>query len=114
MVGEARNPITVILLSIITCGIYYYIWMYQINEEMRQNLGDESIESTKELILTIVTCGIFGIYWIYIMGERIQKLMQKKGQQVENEGTMFLIFSLVGLGVVSIYMIQERINRAYA
>jgi len=114
MAGEARSPITVLLLSLVTCGIYSIIWTYRITEEMKTNLNDESIEPTKELILSLVTCGIYWIYWMYIMGERIQRLYQKKGLTTENEGMLFLILSLFGLSFVSIYLIQDRINKVYA
>jgi hypothetical protein len=35
-VGKTRSPIAVVILSIITFGIYYLYWYYVVNSEMRQ------------------------------------------------------------------------------
>jgi hypothetical protein len=35
-VGKTRSPIGVVLLSIVTLGIYYLYWYYAINSEMRR------------------------------------------------------------------------------
>lgn len=113
MKGEIRNPVLVIILAIITCGIYYYIWMYKVSEEEKINLGDESINPGMNVILAIFTCGIYGLFWMYNQGEYIQKLSAKKGIQVENEGTLFLILGLF-LGPVALYLIQDKLNKIYS
>jgi hypothetical protein len=35
-VGKTRSPIAVVILSIITFGIYYLYWYYAVNSEMRR------------------------------------------------------------------------------
>jgi hypothetical protein len=35
-VGKTRSPIAVVLLSIVTLGIYFLYWYYAINSEMRR------------------------------------------------------------------------------
>ncbi|NUM42192.1 MAG: DUF4234 domain-containing protein [Leptospiraceae bacterium] len=70
MVGEQRNPIVTIILMVVTCGIYYYIWMYKISDEQKANLNDETINPSMDVVLSIVTCGIYGIIWFYKQGER--------------------------------------------
>src|SRR5437588_10890755 len=34
-VGKNRNPFAVIFLSIITLGIYWFVWVYKVNNEIR-------------------------------------------------------------------------------
>src|ERR1043166_8024158 len=35
--GENRNPLNVWLLSLVACGIYYLVYYYRINDEIRQH-----------------------------------------------------------------------------
>ena len=39
-IGEARNPMLVIVLTIITCGIYGLYWLYKSFEELKQHNGE--------------------------------------------------------------------------
>ena len=34
-----RSVETTIILSIVTCGIYYYVWMYQTSQEVNNTIG---------------------------------------------------------------------------
>ena len=112
MVGEARSPVTIILLGIVTCGIYLYMWVYKVSDETRQNLGDESIEPGKIILFTILSCGLYLIYWYYQMGSHIQRLYEKKGLTAEDETTLLLILG-VAFPLGAIYIIQDRLNKLY-
>ena len=39
-IGEPRNPTTVALLSLVTCGIYALYWAYLTFEELKQHNGE--------------------------------------------------------------------------
>src|SRR6266568_4803283 len=39
-IGEPRNPTTVALLSLVTCGIYGLYWAYLTFEELKQHNGE--------------------------------------------------------------------------
>jgi len=113
MVGQVRNPIVTILLMIVTCGIYYYVWMYKISDEARANLGPvDSIDPGMTVILTIVTCGIYSWIWMYKQGDIIRKLYEKKGMQATDEGAMFLILAIF-FSPAAIYIIQDKLNKLY-
>ncbi|MCE9501907.1 MAG: DUF4234 domain-containing protein [Leptospira sp.] len=112
MVGQARNPIVTILLMIVTCGIYYYIWIYKLSEEAKANLGDANINPGMDIILTIVTCGIYGFIWMYRQGDILKRLYEKKGLPATDEGTMFLILGIV-FSPAAVYIIQDKMNKLY-
>lgn len=40
-----RSPITIILLSIVTCGIYFIYWLYVTSKEINDALGREEINT---------------------------------------------------------------------
>ena len=63
---KVRSPILVAFLTIITCGIYGLIWIYQISEEIQQKEKEnESMSPGIELLLILVTCGIYTYFWYY-------------------------------------------------
>lgn len=41
--GTKRSPVNVILLSIVTCGIYGIWWLYNAGKEINQALGREAV-----------------------------------------------------------------------
>ena len=57
-------------------------------------------------LFSILTCGIYGIYWMYKMGERLDRVTGKS-----NTGIMYIILSLVGLGIVSYSLMQDTLNK---
>ena len=112
MVGEQKNPVQVIILSIVTCGIYYYYWMYTISNEQKEYLADESINPTVDLLIAIFGCGVGHLLWNYRQGERIKRMYEKKGLQTEDESTIYLVLGLF-FNIAAIYMIQDKINKLY-
>ena len=45
-----RNPLGVLGLSIMTLGIYFLVWYYKINDELRRFENDETISPTRSLM----------------------------------------------------------------
>ena len=44
-IGVRRNGLTVILLSIVTCGIYLFYWYYQAMEDINRASGEQRMNS---------------------------------------------------------------------
>ena len=109
---EQRNIVVCILLSIVTCGIYMYYWIYKISEELKQLSGDDSMpDGGIAILLTLVTCGIYLIYWHYKMGQACD---QAKGDPNGNSAILYMVLGLLGLGIVSYCLEQNTINELVA
>ncbi len=102
----------VILLMIVTCGIYGLYWYYKIAEEEKANLQDDSINPGTELLLIMFTCGIYMIYWWYMQGSRLKRLYDKKGIPAQDDSTLFLLLALF-FAPAAIYILQDRLNKLY-
>ena len=97
-----------IILSIVTCGIYYLYWMYMINNEINDLAQDPMAASGGMVILlSIVTCGIYSWYWYYKMGEKCDYITQSNS----SSNVIFLILGIFGLGIVSVALMQDSVNR---
>ena len=109
-VGERREPVTVILLTIVTCGIYAIWWYYTMATEIKNSLGREELNPGMDLLLMFVTCGIWGIIAFYYKYPKLMVEMQQRvGMPVNDISTMTLIFAFV-FSPVSIFMIQDQLN----
>ena len=109
---EQRNIVVAILLSLVTCDIYFLYWIYKVNEELKQLSGDDTLqEGGIVILLWIVTCGFYGIYWNYKMGQAVDKI---KGADDGNSSVLYLLLSIFGLGIVALALEQNEINQMVA
>lgn len=108
---QQRNLALCIILSIVTCGIYGLYWIYTITEDTNRVTGNPNATSGGIVILLgIVTCGIYMWYWMYKEGEYLDQAKTARGIPSSNSGILYLILSIVGLGIVSYALIQNELN----
>ena len=63
------------------------------------------------ILFDILTCGIYSLYWMYKMGERTDIM---KGEPNGTTNVLYLILSFFGLGIVSLCLMQDNINKQIA
>ena len=98
-----RNIAWCLILFFITCGISTVFWMANITNEFAGENGEEA-NGWLAVFLSIITCGIYYFIWNYKMGYKIEKAGGN------NEGVLYLILSLFGLGVIAIALMQVQEN----
>ena len=111
MKGEVRNPTTVWLLCLFTCGFYAIYWWYLIGNELKNYLGKEDLNPTMDIIICFV-CSFYLYYLPIKYGKLIQEAQQRAGMaNAEDQGMSFLIWSFIcGLGYKKM---QEEINKVW-
>jgi hypothetical protein len=113
-VGEKREPAMVIVFTFLTCGIYLYFWIYQTSMDIKNALGGrEDINPTMDIVLTIVTCGLYSIYLLYRYPQLLLELQDRTRQPRNDISTISIVLGVLGLGIVSIFMIQSEINKVW-
>lgn len=102
-----RNIVMVLILSIITCGIYSLYWTYVTAEALNEEdkTTPELMNYVIAILLGIVTCGIFTIYWNYTF--------YKKSDVALNSNNFLInfILSIFGFSIVSTLIVQSDINK---
>ena len=106
---QPKNLVTMILISIFTCGIGALYWLYSLINDVCDLRGEEHTGG-RDLILSIVTCGIYLIYLSYKLGTQIDEIKVQKGGVASNSGVIYLILSVVGLPIVVYALLQNTIN----
>ena len=104
-----------VILSLVTCGIYGLYWYVCMNDEINQvsnHLDDSS--GIKCLLFTIITCGLYSFYWAYKTGNKVDEIKTLQGQTSSNTGIIYLVLSILGLGIVAWVLIQDALNKCAA
>ena len=75
-VYRRRSPVAVALLTICTLFVYWVVWYYKVNKEMRRYLRDESIRPWRSLLAIVP--GLLIVFppfvSIYRSGQRIEQM----------------------------------------
>ena len=104
-----RSPATVVILGIVTCGVYLLIWGYQTTEELRVATGDESLKPGLDLLLTFLTCGIWWIYTDYRNAKKVWELGNRMGLRRSDQSTIVLILDFVAM-LITPAVLQTEYN----
>ena len=114
MKGEIKSPALVLVLSLITCGIYGVYWIYKTSDEVQKFLGlYDSLTPAVETILCIFTCGIYAIYWSYKYGKLISDCQRKVDLPVEENAVLYLVLAIFGLSLVNYIIMQNSLNKVW-
>lgn len=115
-----RSLVIYILLSIITCGIYGYYFVYTMAKDVNQMCkedGDKVGGLAAYIILSILTCGLYQYYWLYKIQNRVQAAGYKYNVPIAESGTTVLLWMVIGsvlcgLGAfVGMHIVIKSTNR---
>lgn len=99
MLQTNRSLIAFILLSIITCGIYRWYFIYKMSKDINvacQGDGKKTSGLFVFLLLSFITCGIYDLYWEYKIANRMRENAPRYGLAISEGGASILLWYLVG------------------
>ncbi len=101
---KKRNIVVMVILSIVTAGIYSLYWYCSFQNQLKKETGD-GFGGLGHLLITLITGGIYGIYWQYAAGKRLEKLGST------DNAVLYLILSIVALGWLNPFFMQNQANQ---
>jgi len=115
--GKIRNPLGVVGLTLITLGIYYFVWYYKVNKEMAEMgraRGTDELGTSPGTSLLAVTLGVFILVppfvSVYKTCARLSAAERHTGTPTGMEpGLLFLLAIL--LSPVAEYILQSNLNK---
>src|SRR5918999_2544774 len=117
---KLRNPVTVLLLDLVTIGIYGLFWWYYVNREMadlgRAKGTSELGENPTNSVLAIFPGALIIVPAIITMintGKRVKAGQRLSGQQEEANEWIGLLLMLV-FAPVGLWYLQEQLNKVWA
>lgn len=94
-----RGLLGYIVLSILTCGIYSYYFIYTVARDVNTACAGDG-KSTGGLVqfilLSILTCGIYSWWWQYSLGNRLAANALRYGLSFTENGTTILLWLFFG------------------
>jgi Domain of unknown function (DUF4234) len=113
---KVRNPFGVFVLALVTLGIYYCVWYYKVNRELRDAGG---IDVDPFVALLAITIG-----WVIIVPpfvswyrtfERIQQAQQQAGMTSEVSPILGFILYVIALYFLPVELLyaQDELNRLW-
>lgn len=117
--AKIRSPWAAALLPIITLGIYYFVWYYKINREMKdlgQAKGSDELGDSPGTSLLAVTLGALiivpAIVSVVHTAQRIQKAQHLLGQENLLSGWLSLILYILITPAFWAYQ-QAELNKVW-
>ncbi|HEX2233781.1 MAG TPA: DUF4234 domain-containing protein [Thermoleophilaceae bacterium] len=117
---KIRNPVTCLILDIVTLGIYGLFWWYYVNREMadlgRAKGTDELGDNPAMSVLALIPGGLIIVPAIMTMintGKRIKASQRLAGQREEANEWLGLVFCLVFFPI-ALWYYQDQLNKVWA
>lgn len=95
-----RSLVAYILLSLITCGIYSWYFIYALARDVNAVCagdGKSTAGLIKLILLSMITCGFYSFYWYYALGNRLAENAPRYGLNFQENGTTVLLWYVVGV-----------------
>ena len=101
---KVRNPITGIILSIVTCGIYGIYWLYCMATEIAK-FKDENESGLVDAILMI----LIPFVGFFLSEKKLATACAEKGIEHKDNSILYLILGLV-FPIANFYLMQTDLN----
>lgn len=111
-----RNVALWVLICILSCGIGTLFWLYNIAKDIKATINDEKVALDPWLVvlLSLATAGLFLAYYGYVVGTSMDNEFTangiSSGSVGNNRGIIYAVLPLLGLGIISIALIQTDLN----
>ncbi len=116
--AKVRNPLGVAVLTLITLGIYYFVWYYKVNREMcdlGRAKGTDELGDSPGTSLLAVTLGALiivpAVISIYHTFQRTQAAARLTGVEPLNGWIALLLYLVIGIAFPA--YLQSGLNKVW-
>jgi Domain of unknown function (DUF4234) len=108
-VVKVRDPVVVVVLSIVTLGIYHLYWIYQVYRELKETQR-EGIGPVLGLVLAI----LLGVVNWFVLPSEIGNMYERQGKEKPVRGVtgFWNLIPLVGT-IIWLVKVQKALNREW-
>ena len=109
--GDERGVVISIVLTLLTCGIYGWVLLYKIGDELNTHQGKGQLKPGVDILLILVTCGLWGIYVMYKYPKVLQEITADEKVTVVDLTVPCIILTIFGLQIVALAILQGELNK---
>lgn len=107
---RTRSIIMYLLLTILTCGLFEFYWLYATASDINRLCQKRGIKDVGDpmivVVLTLVTCGIYSIYYLWKAGRTLYRL---SGETSSDNSVLLAILGLF-ISPAALAILQDQIN----
>ena len=115
---KSRSLVVLILLSMVTFGIYGLYWIYKLAMDTNticEGDGKKTGGLLKVLLLGLITFGIYDLIWVYMLGDRLQDNAPKYNLTFKESGGTILLWYILGSLIIigpfiAMHIIIKNVN----
>jgi hypothetical protein len=111
-VGEKRDPVMVLVFTLLTCGIYGWYWWFVTATDVKNALQREDINPTMELVLGFVTCGIYLIFMYYKYPQLLLEMQNRVRLPSNDLSTVSLLLGIF-FPLAAMLILQTELNKIW-
>jgi len=105
-----NDPIVVLILGIITCGLYLIYWNIKMAEVLNAVNNKEVISPT---IAIVTGCYGLNLFFYWLVGrDALPKVYELTGQPNKDDSVLLLILGLF-FPMISAMIVQSEVNKLY-
>jgi len=101
---KKRSIGVMILLYIVTFGIYAVYWPCAFQAELKRKTG-QGFGGWGHFFMSLITFGIYPLYWQFAAGKRLAK------QGATDRSVLYLVFCFVLLSWLNPFLMQSQANK---
>lgn len=106
-----NEPVVVLLLSLVTCGLYLIYWNIKAAQVINAVAEKEII--SQPIAIFAGCCSPVNLYFYYLAGkEGLPKIYEKTGEPNKDQSTLLIILGLL-FPMVAAMIVQGDINKLY-
>jgi len=101
---KQRNIFLMIVLIIVTFGIYMLYWTCSFQNQLKNRTG-QGFTGVGHFFMLLFTFGIYQIYWQYAAGRRLASL------GASDNAVLYLLFCFIALSWLNPFLMQSQANK---
>lgn len=106
-----NDPIIVLVLGVVTCGLYLIYWNIKVAEVINAVNGQEVI--SQPIAIFSGCCMPVNLYFYFLIGkEALPRIYERTGQPGKDQSTLLMILGFVAPYVAAM-IVQGDINKLY-
>ena len=108
---KRQDPIILIVLSIVTCGIYAFYFYYILGLAVNRELGREAVNPLF-VWLGYVTCGITTLIFLYKLDQELIDLGKREDIRWNSNFLLWIVLTYIfGIGnYIALWQLQGFVN----
>lgn len=106
---KKRSVAAVVILSIITCGIYSVYWTYVVCDELQKETGVSKIPPILTTLLMLFVSAAGGALVGYDCNETINTYKAARGVPQKDNSVLWIVLGVL-IPIVTVALIQNEIN----